>query len=240
MKPSTQPVISVGMPAYNEEGNIRNVVAASIAALNKQELPWEILVIDNHSSDGTVAAVKAMMAEESRIRLIEHEANRFYSGSVASILREARGEYIMIIDSDGQFTVEDLPAFMTSLRGGADFVLGWRKHRNDPLFRLVASWIFKQMGRYWLGFQLHDLNCGIRMFNRHFADKAIITQKINLANPELFACARRHGMKVAEVEVRHYPRVHGKTCNSLGDSIRIFAKVNRHMREVHRDLARTA
>ncbi len=227
-----KPVITVGMPAYNEEANIRNVVADSVAALEKQAEPWELIVIDNHSSDGTVEAVKEMMANDSRIRIVEHETNRFYSGSVASILRESRGDFIMIIDSDGQFTVEDLPVFMTKLRGGADFVLGWRKHRNDPVFRLVASWIFKQMGKKWLGFNLHDLNCGIRMFNRTFADAAVITSKINLANPELFACAMKHGLKVDEVVVQHFPRTAGKTCNSLADSIRIFGKVRRHMKEI--------
>ena len=231
-----QPVISVGLPAYNEEGNIRKVVLDSIAALNQQDWPWEVLVIDNHSSDGTVKVVKDMMKSEPRLRLVEHESNRFYSGSVASILREARGDYIMIMDSDGQFTVEDLPRFMAALQGGSDFVLGWRRKRHDPLFRLVASWIFKQMGRYWLSFNLHDLNCGIRMFNRAFADAALITQKINLANPELFACARRSGLKVSEVEVHHYPRLYGKTCNSLADSFTIFIKVNRHMRELAMDL----
>ena len=232
MSNSNSPVITVGMPAYNEEANIRKVVADSVAALEKQPEPWELIVVDNHSSDGTVAAVKDMMAKDPRIRIVEHEANRFYSGSVASILRESRGEYIMIIDSDGQFTVEDLPVFMAKLRSGADFVLGWRKHRNDPLFRLVASWIFKQMGRKWLGFNLHDLNCGIRMFNRKFAKSAVITAKINLANPELFACAVKHGMKVDEVEVRHYARTAGKTCNTLSDSIKIFAKVRKHMMEI--------
>lgn len=228
----SKPVITVGMPAYNEEANIRKVVADSVVALEKQDQPWELIVVDNHSNDGTVAAVKEMMVADPRIRIVEHETNRFYSGSVASILREARGDYIMIIDSDGQFTVEDLPAFMEKLQGGADFVLGWRKHRNDPLFRLVASWIFKQMGRKWLGFNLHDLNCGIRMFNRKFADVAVITQKINLANPELFACAVKHGLKVDEVEVQHFARLAGKTCNSLGDSIKIFGKVRVHMQEL--------
>lgn len=236
MNASEKPVISVGLPAYNEEGNIEKVVGDSIAALNKQELPWEVLVIDNCSSDGTVGVVKKMIENEPRIRLVEHETNRFYSGSVASILRESKGDYIMIMDSDGQFTVEDLPAFMTALNNGADFVLGWRKQRNDPMFRLVASWIFKQMGKHWLSFNLHDLNCGIRMFNRKFADTAVITQKINLANPELFACAMKHGLKVDEVEIHHFPRMHGETCNSLGDSIRIFGQVNTHMRELNKEL----
>ncbi len=236
MNEQDRPVISVGLPAYNEEGNIRKVVEDSIAALEKQPEPWEVIVVDNHSSDGTVAVVRDMMKREPRIRIVEHEANRFYSGSVASILRESRGDYIMIMDSDGQFTVEDLPAFMDALKDGADFVLGWRRKRQDPAFRLVASWIFKQMGRYWLSFSLHDLNCGIRMFNRRFADKAEITQKINLANPELFACALRHGLNVDEVEVHHYPRLYGETCNTLADSIRIFFKVNAHMKELHRRL----
>lgn len=236
MNVSEKPVISVGLPAYNEEENIRTVVSGSIAALEKQDQPWEILVIDNHSNDGTVAVVKDMMKSDPRIRIVEHEENRFYSGSVASILRESRGDYIMIMDSDGQFTVEDLPAFMAELKNGADFVLGWRRKRNDPTFRLVASWIFKQMGRYWLKFDLHDLNCGIRMFNRKFADTAQITEKINLANPELYACAVRCNLKVAEVEVHHFPRVAGETCNSLADSITIFARVNRHMKELAKKL----
>lgn len=236
MSTSEKPEISVGLPAYNEEGNIRKVVSDAIMALKKQNRSWEILVIDNHSSDGTVAVVKDIMKEDPRIRIIEHEKNRFYSGSVASILREAKGDFIMIMDSDGQFTVEDLPSFMDALEKGADFVLGWRRKRNDPAFRLVASWIFKQLGRYWLGFNLHDLNCGIRMFNRRFAEAAEITANINLANPELYACAVKHNLQVGEVEVHHFPRLQGETCNTLADSLRIFAKVNRHMKELSENL----
>src|SRR4051794_29192986 len=95
---SAVPDISLVLPAYNEQGNICRVIEGSVRALEELGLPWEIIVIDNHSSDGTAREVRQAMRAEPRIRLVVHEENRLYSGSCRTALAESRGHYVAIMD----------------------------------------------------------------------------------------------------------------------------------------------
>lgn len=228
--------ITLALPAYNEEGNIERVIAESRKALECTGRTWEILVIDNASNDTTPALVRAEEQADARIRLIVHETNRFYSGSCATALREGRGTFCMIMDSDGQFTARDLPAFLQKLDEGYDFVMGWRRQRNDPFMRILSSALFNAMGKFWLNYPGHDLNCGIRMFNRKVIESAVIRHTINMANPELYARARAAGLRFAEVEVHHYDRVAGATSHDFARSLRLLMDVNRYMKALNREI----
>lgn len=233
----TAPIdITLALPAYNEESNIAQVIEASSAALNKIDIPWEILVIDNHSSDATPEIVRQLAEKEPRIRLIRHSENKLYSGSCATAISEARGKYLAIMDSDGQFVASDIPLFLTRLEAGANFVLGWRRTRHDPLSRIVFSRIFNLLGRFWLGSTVHDLNCGIRVFDRAFMAVAGIKHRINLANPELFVRGRIAGMKCDEVEVEHHERKGGATSHNFRKSVQLFIDVNKHFLELSKEL----
>jgi glycosyltransferase involved in cell wall biosynthesis len=226
------PEISLALPCYNERDNIADVVEHSIGALDRLGRSWELIVIDNHSSDGTPTQVRTISDRDSRIRLIIHETNRFYSGSCRTALAEARGRYLVIMDSDGQFTADDLPRFLQALESGANLVFGWRKVRHDPLARRVMSWVFNRMGRHYLGCDLHDLNVGIRMFDRRFIRVAEIKHTLNMANPELYMRARRAGLTIAEVEATHFAREKGQSCHNLLRLYQIFARVRRYFRDL--------
>jgi glycosyltransferase involved in cell wall biosynthesis len=95
------PEISLVLPCYNESENIVGVLRESVAALEQTGHTWELLVVDNHSGDGTAERVRQLQAGEPRLRLIVHDANRFYSGSCRTALAEARGRRVAIMDSDG-------------------------------------------------------------------------------------------------------------------------------------------
>jgi len=235
----TRPDITLALPAYNESANIASVLDETIDALTKLNRTFEVIVIDNCSSDNTAAVVMEYIARASAsVRLIVHPENRLYSGSCATALREAAGTYVAIMDSDGQFTAADLPRFIAALEGGANLVFGWRRIRHDPRFRLVASSIFNLMGRVWLRYPLHDLNVGLRMFDRTFIKVAAIEHRINLSNPELYARARIAGLSVAEVPVTHAERRGGVTSHDLGRSFDIFLMVNRYMRLLGAEMRR--
>lgn len=237
MSPSTG-LITLALPCYNEAENIIPVMQASIAELQKLGRPWELIVIDNCSNDRTAAVVADFIRMEPRVRLIVHSENRLYSGSCATALREARGELIAIMDSDGQFSAVDLPQMIARLEAGANLVIGWRQQRHDPLSRKLMSGVFNLLGKLWLGFPLHDLNCGIRMFDRKFTSVADIRHRVNMANPEMFIRAYNAGLKVEEVVIVHAPRTKGHTSHDFGKSYQILKLVNAHFRSLHDEKVR--
>jgi len=236
MKDERNIEVSLALPTYNEEANIVNVLKRSMGALDKLNRSWEIIVIDNHSSDRTADVVRAFAAQDDRIRVIVHPENRLYSGSCATALAEAQGRYVAIMDSDGQFVADDLPKFLEKLESGANFVNGWRRQRKDPASRLLMSAVFNMMGKILLRFPLHDLNCGLRMFDRRFIEAAEIRHRVNMANPEFYVRAARAGLAIDEVEIEHLPRGGGATSHDLKRLWRLFCTVWRYFLSLRGEL----
>jgi len=232
------PDISLALPTYNERDNIIGVLQASVASLDSLKRSWEIVVIDNHSSDDTVQRVREFIeSNDYPVRLIVHDSNRLYSGSCRTAIKEADGKYIAIMDADGQCNAGDIPRFIERIEAGADLVFGWRVKRNDPVTRSLISRVFNLLGRLWFGFPFHDLNCGFRMFDRRFAEIAEIKYEINMSNPELYVRASNHHLKMDEVEVHHYERRGGTTSHNLKKLFNIFIDVNRYFAFLRRELA---
>jgi glycosyltransferase involved in cell wall biosynthesis len=222
------PEISLALPCYNESGGIAAVIKASVASLSALGRSWEILIVDNCSSDGTPDVVRKC-TDDPRVRLKVHEQNRFYAGSCQTALEECRGRYIAIMDSDGQFSAGDLPVFLEKLQGGANLVFGWRQVRHDPFSRKVGSAVFNALAWALLGFPFHDLNVGLRMFDRTLVAAASpLKHRLNMANPELYVRAHRAGLSVVEVPVSHAPRLAGESCHDMKKSTEIFMLVLRH------------
>jgi glycosyltransferase involved in cell wall biosynthesis len=230
------PEITLVLPAYNEQENIRSVLTDCIASLERLGRTWEILVVDNHSSDETPQVVRQLIRLEPRLRLIVHDTNRLYSGSCQTALRESRGRYVAIMDSDGQFTADDLPKFLDKLQEGANLVFGWRKQRHDSLLRKGMSLVFNTLAKFWLGFPFHDLNVGLRMFDRKFLEKAYILHAMNMANPELYARARQANLVLGEVPIQHFARTKGKTSHNLVKFVQLFLHVNRYFRDLQHEM----
>jgi glycosyltransferase involved in cell wall biosynthesis len=228
--------VTLALPAYNEEGNIVKVLAKSIKFLSSIDKTWEIIVIDNHSSDRTPQLIRDFIQKESRVRLVVHDENRFYSGSCATALREAKGQFVAIMDSDGQFSANDLSKFINKLENGANLVFGWRHNRHDPQMRLITSAIFNFLGKIWLKYPLHDLNCGIRMFDRKFIEVAQIKYRINMSNPEFYVRAKLAGLKIDECEASHAERLAGVTSHNFFKSWQIFVVVNKYFMALRKEM----
>ena len=228
--------ITLALPAYNEADNIKTIVAESTAALDDFGKEWELLVIDNASTDDTAAVAQSVADHDGRVRVIRHDRNRLYSGSCATAIREAKGDYVAIMDSDGQATARDIPRFLEKLEAGANLVIGWRKDRKDPRSRLVVSSLFNWLGKLYLRYPHHDLNCGFRVFDRSFASVAEVRHEINLSNPELYARAVIAGLEVEEVVVQHFPRDGGGSSHDFMRSWRLFRDVNRYLRALRREI----
>jgi glycosyltransferase involved in cell wall biosynthesis len=228
--------ITLALPAYNEEQNIEQVLTQCVASLKTLPHTWEILVIDNASNDATAERVRRFGLHQPEVRLVSHESNRLYAGSCETALREAKGERIAIMDSDGQHTAADLPRFMAKVDEAYGLVIGWRRYRDDPLARRMFSAVFNLMGRFYLDYPLHDLNCGFRMLDRSFANQVSIKHRMNLSNPEFYAEAIKAGVLVGEVEVSHFPREKGRTTMPVVKIIGMFSSVTRYFRALREEM----
>ena len=141
--------LSLVIPAHNESENIAKVIRASIDTLAALAPEWEIVLVDDGSSDDTVRVARtAMGSGAERLRVIRHEGKLGYGITVADGLRAARMEYIAFMDGDGQFDPADLKT-LAGLMDSADLAAGWRRRRADPGYRLMIAGVFMGAG-VWL------------------------------------------------------------------------------------------
>jgi glycosyltransferase involved in cell wall biosynthesis len=229
---------SIVLPAFNESGYIAEMIARTLKAGEMRADPFEVIVVNNASTDATAAIVAAIAAREPRVTLISHPENRLYAASCLTGTKAAKGERIFILDSDGQHPPADVWKFDERLAAGCDIVFGWRRRRAEPLMRKLMSRFLRDLAKWHVGYDLHDVNCGIRGFNRAFADKLEIRHRVNLVNPELFVRARLGGCRIGEVEVTQEKRKAGVSSHELGRLWRIFRTVYGYLAALGGELRR--
>ena len=186
------------------------VIGKSIAVLNELAPDWEIVLVDDGSTDDTVAVARAAMGTANgRLRVLSHERKRGYGITVADGLRAARMDYVAFMDGDGQFDAADLRR-LVDLMSSADLAAGWRRHRADPSYRLVIAGVFNLLVRMLYGVRVRDIDCGLKLMRREVLDAAApLLARSALLNTELYFKCGRSGLRIQQVAVNHYPRVAG-------------------------------
>ncbi len=215
--------LSVFFPAYNEEANIENTVTKALSILPGVAHQWEIIVVDDGSSDRTGPIVEAMAREEERIRLITHERNRGYGGALKSGLYNARYELIAFTDADGQFDLAEIVKFLeTREKTGADLVIGYYLKRQVPFYRILGSKLLWEPSVYLLfGLKVRDIDCGFKLIDRKVAEKIddLESERGPFISSEFLIKAKKAGFKIVEIGVHHYPREGGK---ATGASLKVI------------------
>ena len=208
--PMLDGALTLIIPAHNEAANMVTVIGGSVHTLSGLAPEWEIVLVDDGSSDDTVeVARRAMGADAERLRVIRHEVKLGYGVTVADGLRAARTDYVAFMDGDGQFDPADLNT-LAGLLGTADLAAGWRQRRADPGYRLVIAGVFNRLVRLLYGVRVRDLDCGLKLMRRQVLEAAApLLARSALLNTELYFKTQRSGLRIAQVPVRHYPRVAG-------------------------------
>lgn len=155
-------VVSVVIPAFNEEAGVRLVVTELQELLQRQGIGAEIIVVDDGSADATARA-----AHEAGARVIRHRSNRGYGAALKTGIAAARHDTIAITDADGTYPAEHMPELLAALEN-ADMVVGSRSGRNVriPLIRRPAKWVLNRLANYLASARIPDLNSGLRVFRR--------------------------------------------------------------------------
>lgn len=200
----TQPVLlSVVVPAYNEEGNIRALHAALVRVLEAEAIPFEIVVVDDGSTDGTWNAVEALATRDLRVVALRHRRNFGKARALATGFAAAAGELMLTMDADLQDDPEEIPRFLDKLDEGYDLVSGWKQRRQDPLGKTLPSRFFNLTVRRISGVPLHDFNCGFKLYRASVVRNIRLYGELHRFTPVL---AHAEGFRVGELPVRHHPR----------------------------------
>ena len=200
--------LSLVLPAHNEEENIGLVVDQAIAVLPQFTDDFEIVVVDDGSRDRTRQILDDLAATHPQVRPVYHDVNQGYGGALVSGFNASTGDYVMFMDSDRQFDIRDL-ALLSPFVGAFDIVAGFRRERNDPLYRRVNAEVFNTVVRALYGVHMRDIDCAFKVFRGDLLRGITLTSSGALINTEMQAKLRRKGATLQQVAVNHYPRVAG-------------------------------
>ena len=230
--PSRLPGLSVFLPSHNEEGNVERVVGSYLAELPRITDDYEVIVVDDGSSDRTGAIADRLVSEHPQVKVVHHPVNRGYGGAVISGIRAASKPYVLLCDGDGQFDPADI-ARMAVFVPEYDVVAGRRAHRADSLMRRFNGKAWSELVRILLGITISDIDCGFKLFKREKLDGMDLRAHGAMISTELMARLAGRGAKVKEVDVRHLPRLTGE---QSGASFKVVMRAFKELFTLYRDL----
>ncbi|MFQ5400964.1 MAG: glycosyltransferase family 2 protein [Anaerolineae bacterium] len=212
--------LSIVIPVYNEAENVRPLVEEITAALSARRLDYEILFIDDGSSDDSFARMRELHHEDDRIVIIRFRRNHGQTAAFAAGFDHARGRLIVTMDADRQNDPADILLLLDKLEEGYDVVNGWRRHRQDAfLMRRVpsriANWLIARLTRV----PLHDRGCSLRLLRAEVVRELHLYGELHRFIPEMVSFA---GFSLAEVPVNHRPRVAGQSKYGLSRTFRVL------------------
>jgi dolichol-phosphate mannosyltransferase len=206
--PQSSEGLTLILPAYNEAPAIAQSLADAVAALSEMAIPFEVLVVDDGSSDGTADVARASGHDPNRVRVVSLVRNTGYGAALRHGFREARYSLVAFTDADGQFDLRELSGLLLLARR-FDLVCGYRIDRQDPWMRKFYSRGYNLLVQTLLGTRVRDCDCALKIFRRDQVLSLDLESNGFFINAEILAKARMAGQSVSEVGVNHFPRLRG-------------------------------
>lgn len=200
--------ISMIIPALNEADNLVETIPQAIAVLEGMRVAYEVLVIDDGSTDRTPQVVRSLCAQYPQLRGVRLRRNAGKAAALTIGFELAGNELYVMMDADGQDEPSEIPALVAKLDDGFDLVTGRRATRQDRFLKRHTSQLYNATTAWVSGVPGRDFNSGLKVFRREVAESVDIYGELHRYLPVLAAWA---GYAVTEVEVAHHPRLHGKT-----------------------------
>lgn len=218
--------LSVCMPAYNEADNIRGTLESAVAILPYFVKDFELVVTNDGSSDDTAQVVKEYSDEcDHEIKLVNHPQNCGYGAAVTTAMRAATGDLVMLMDSDGQFSLLDLPQFLAAIQE-YDVAVGYRVDRADSFVRKLNAAMWTKFISVLLKVPNRDLDCAFKVFRRSDLEQIKMDSNGASINAEIMTQCAAKGLSICELPVRHYPCYFGE---QTGANLRVILKAFREL-----------
>ncbi|MGQ9822880.1 MAG: glycosyltransferase family 2 protein [Thermogutta sp.] len=212
--------VSVVIPLYNEEGNVRPLYEELVRALAGLGRPWEVCFVDDGSRDGTWDQLLDVAENDSRVILVRFSRNFGQTTALAAGIRSTTGRIIVTLDGDLQNNPADIPRLLDVLERGYDVVHGRRQRRQDSFWTrrlpsLAANWLIRRV----TGTEVRDLGCALRVMRRELAERLELIGEMHRFIPVM---ADSLGALSVEIDVQHRPRSSGRTKYGLGRTFRVL------------------
>ncbi|WP_026166588.1 glycosyltransferase family 2 protein [Gracilimonas tropica] len=200
--------VSIVIPVYNEEESLpelENEIAKAIGDI----FSYEIIFVDDGSSDTSWAVIQALSKEKKHIYGVSFSHNYGKSMALQAGFERVSGRYVVTMDSDLQDDPNEIPEMIQLLKDGYDLVSGWKKERHDPISKTIPSKFFNFVTRKVAGIDLHDFNCGLKAYRAEVIENIYVYGELHRYIPML---AKKEGFtRITEKVVKHHPRKYGKT-----------------------------
>ncbi len=212
--------LSIVIPLYNEKENVEPLYAQLKAALEGAGREYEIIIVDDGSTDRSFDVLKRLHEDDERLKVIRFRRNFGQTAAFAAGFDRSQGEVVITMDADLQNDPADIPLLLAKIEEGYDVVSGWRVHRQDPFLTrrlpsMIANWLISRV----TGVQLHDYGCSLKAYRREVVKNVQLYGELHRFIP---AIANWMGVSVAEVPVRHHSRRFGKSKYGLSRTARVL------------------
>ncbi len=232
-----KPTVSLVIPMFNEELNIEHAIDAAVASLEKYTAEYEILIVDDASTDNSPSLVARRAAANPRIRVIRHETNRKLGGSLKSGFAAASMELVLYMDADLPFDPDVINRAVRAMYlTGADVIAGYRHDRTmEGLRRTIYSYLYNALIGILFGWPHRDINFSFKLMKREVLEAIELKSEGSLIDAELIVKAKNHGFAIQQIGLDYFPRIRGTSSLS---SPKVILKIFRELIQLYPEMRR--
>ena len=217
--------LSIFFPCFNEKETIRPLTEKCLAIAAQICDDFEIILVDDGSSDGTAELADQLAIEYKAVCVIHHAQNRGYGAALQSGFRAAGKDYVFYTDGDGQFDISEI-ALLLPLIAQYDIVSAYRLNRQEGLVRKLNAFCWAKLVNTLFRLHLKDIDCAFKLYKREVFDRITMVSTGALIDTEILARAKRQGYTIGQIGVHHYPRIAGQ---ATGANIKVILKAFREL-----------
>jgi glycosyltransferase involved in cell wall biosynthesis len=224
--------LSIVLPCHDEAENVAAAVHAAGHAAARCAADYEIVVVDDGSTDATAIIVAALADTDPHVRLVVHGQNRGYGHALRAGIQMARGDWILLTDADLQFDLGELEDFLPHTEH-ADLIVGWRILRRDPLYRRANARVWNWLVRWVFDLHVRDVDCAFKLVRRETLQACELTSDGAMISTELLVKSLAAGARLRELGVHHRMRIAGR---AGGSDPRVVARAVHELVRLRRSL----
>jgi glycosyltransferase involved in cell wall biosynthesis len=210
--------VSVFFPCFNEQGNVTRTTQRALEVLKKIGADFEIIIVDDGSSDNTGKIADELARSDNRIKAVHHPQNMGYGAALQSGFKAASKELVFYTDGDGQFDISEMPPLLPLIKQ-YDIVSCYRLNRQDNMMRKINAWCWTKLVCFLFSMKVRDIDCAFKLYKRAIFDNIKMESRGALIDAEILARAVKKGYIITQKGVHHYPRLAGR---QTGANIRVI------------------